>query len=130
MEKSIEIEEAIITIVADGVMHVHLKVEHRFDLHHADNIYEARLKLAKGGKFAIMYTAPKFIRPTRAVRKHLASDERLLTTTADAFVINSIAHRLMANMYIRINKPKLPTAIFEDKQEAIEWLKNFAVPKD
>ncbi|MBA4241150.1 MAG: hypothetical protein C0448_10505 [Sphingobacteriaceae bacterium] len=44
---------------------------------------------------------------------------------ADAFVIKSMAQKILANFYIKINKPERPTKFFNDKDEAINWLKPF-----
>jgi hypothetical protein len=33
--------------------------------------------------------------------------------------------KMMANVYLRVAKPKIPTKIFTDEQEGIEWLKLF-----
>ena len=44
---------------------------------------------------------------------------------ADAFVIKSMAQKILANFYIKINKPERPTKFFNDKDDAINWLKPF-----
>lgn len=44
---------------------------------------------------------------------------------ADAFVIKSMAQKILANFYIKINKPERPTKFFNNKEEAINWLKPF-----
>lgn len=44
---------------------------------------------------------------------------------ADAFVIKSMAQKILANFYIKINIPERPTKFFNNKDEAINWLKPF-----
>ncbi len=44
---------------------------------------------------------------------------------ADAFVIKSMAQKILANFYIKINQPERPTKFFNDKNEAVNWLKPF-----
>lgn len=44
---------------------------------------------------------------------------------ADAFVIKSMAQKILANFYVKINKPERPTKFFNNKDEAIDWLKPF-----
>ncbi len=44
---------------------------------------------------------------------------------ADAFVIKSMAQKILANFYIKINKPERPTKFFNDIEEAKIWLKPF-----
>jgi hypothetical protein len=67
--------------------------------------------------------------------EHASTNSELLTaisknknnpfSKADAFVIKSIAQKILANFYIKINKPERPTKFFNDKEEAINWLKPF-----
>lgn len=67
--------------------------------------------------------------------EHASTNSELLTTIsknknnpyskADAFVIKSMAQKILANFYIKINKPERPTKFFNNKDEAINWLKPF-----
>lgn len=41
---------------------------------------------------------------------------------ADALVVNSLPLRLLANFYIRVNKPAIPTRMFNDVDKAKEWI--------
>ena len=45
-------------------------------------------------------------------------------TLADALVINSLAHKILANFYMKMNKPVKPTKIFTSQKKAVDWLKN------
>jgi hypothetical protein len=48
-------------------------------------------------------------------------------TIADAIIIKSMAQRMIANFYIKFNKPVNPTQIFPDAESAAFWLmSNFA----
>lgn len=67
--------------------------------------------------------------------EHASTNSELLTTIsknknnpyskADAFVIKSMAQRILANFYIKINKPERPTKFFNDKDEAVNWIKQY-----
>lgn len=47
-------------------------------------------------------------------------------TIADAIVVNGISQRIMANLYLRFNKPLKPTKIFSDEESAAFWLMSFS----
>jgi hypothetical protein len=36
-----------------------------------------------------------------------------------------MAQKILANFYIKINQPERPTKFFNDKNEAVKWLKPF-----
>ncbi len=41
---------------------------------------------------------------------------------ADAFLVKSLAVRLVANFFIRVTKPKVKTRLFTDESLALNWL--------
>ena len=43
-------------------------------------------------------------------------------TLADSFVIHSLAQKILANFYLKISKPVLPTKVFNKPDEAEAWL--------
>lgn len=67
--------------------------------------------------------------------EHASTDIELLNTLskninnpysiADAFVIKSMAQKILANFYIKIYKPERPTKFFNHKEEAVTWLNSF-----
>lgn len=57
------------------------------------------------------------------VQSFLAKGENRFST-ADAILISSFAHKLMATFYLRHYKPKLPTRIFNDVFAALDWLES------
>lgn len=67
----------------------------------------------------------EFIQVGDDARKYAAGEDSNKYTIADAFVINSIALKLVGNFYIRYNKPVRPTRIFNNEEDALVWLRNF-----
>jgi hypothetical protein len=57
--------------------------------------------------------------------KHLAKNKNDPYSKADAFVLKSIAQRLMANFYIKIVIPERPTKFFNKRIDAYNWIKQF-----
>ncbi len=55
----------------------------------------------------------------------LSKNENNPYSKADAFVLNSIAQKILANFYVKINKPERPTKFFNNADEALIWLKKY-----
>lgn len=55
----------------------------------------------------------------------LAKNKNNPYSKADAFVIKSMSQRILANFYVKINKPERPTKFFNSKEDAIIWLKQY-----
>ena len=57
--------------------------------------------------------------------KYLAKNENNPCSKADAFVITSMAQKILANFYVKIFIPERPTKFFKTKEEAIQWIKQY-----
>jgi hypothetical protein len=86
---------------------------------------EASAKLS-GGKASLNLVVLKdFLNTTPEARVYAASEESNKYTIADAFVIQSQALKIVANFYLKFNKPTRPTRIFNTEESAIEWLNTY-----
>lgn len=56
------------------------------------------------------------------VRDWAAAPDGNKQTVADALVINSLGHKILANFYIKFNKPVKPTKLFNKQSKAVSWL--------
>lgn len=60
---------------------------------------------------------------TKEARKLFASDEATVGVTRGALLVKSIFNEVLGNAYLKIDKPKIPTALFRNKEEALKWLR-------
>ncbi len=87
-------------------------------------LVEAQKQL--GGKILpVLVICSEYASTNTELLSTLAKNENDPYSKVDAFVIKSIAQKILANFYIKINKPERPTKFFNDKQEAVKWLKNY-----
>ena len=56
-------------------------------------------------------------------RKFLATPESGMNFTAKAYVVRSLAQRLVVNFLIKVEQPQTPSRFFNDMGSAVEWLK-------
>lgn len=107
----------------DHIIELHFENGFNGDADDARNMVSVFQKLR--GKFKpsllVIYSEDNVF--SEDARKYIASEEVSDILKADAFVINSLALRIIGNGYLRINKPKRPTRLFNSKEEAIDWLK-------
>lgn len=57
-----------------------------------------------------------------SVLRYAADNEHSHKEIAYAIVVDGIGHRLMANFYLQLHRPKTRTSIFAKEEEAKEWL--------
>lgn len=56
---------------------------------------------------------------------YMAKNENSPYSKADAFVIFSLAQKILANVYTKIIKPERPVKYFNNKEEALKWLEQY-----
>ena len=67
----------------------------------------------------------EFMTIDKEVREYGKTAEATRYTSASAIVVKSLAHKLMGNFFIKVQKPAVPTKLFSEEKEAIEWLKTY-----
>lgn len=116
---------ATVELREDGIMHVHIKETDTFEMDNSTEVFKVRERIADGKRSPIIYTCTQFVIPSKEVREFVASEERSELVLADAFVVNSLPQKLMANLFIKINKPVRPTKVFNNFEAACDWAKTF-----
>lgn len=59
------------------------------------------------------------------VRKVFASEFAVESANACAVLTTSGLSKVIGNMFLRVNKPLIPTKLFTDRQKAEAWLQQF-----
>lgn len=106
----------------DGIVHVKLKPEQEITLDDFEEIVKAVTELGMAQAQLILFQAGYNSSVTPEVRKFAAHPNANFLSRGDAIVVQSLAQRLMANFYIKFNRPSRPTKIFDDVEEATRWL--------
>lgn len=76
-----------------------------------------------GGRFYNVYEFDSFADVEPEVREWAADSSGNHYTYCDAIVIRNLAQKIIADFYIKFNKPKMPTKIFYSVNKAYEWIK-------
>lgn len=123
----IETKAGVVTLRDDGIMHYHIKRVSDFTRKDVEDLMAAAGQVGGGKKYKNIITLDAATFPDTAAREFAASEESNAYTLADAYVIKTLAHRLMARVFEKINKPVAPTAFFSTEEEAIAWLNSLSL---
>lgn len=75
-----------------------------------------------GGRFYNLYQFESYAEMDPEVRTWAADTSGNHYTHCDAIVITNLAQKIIANFYIKFNKPQMPTKVFTSTEKAIEWI--------
>jgi|GEM_PF-577686 len=118
----IETTKAIISITSDG--HVLIRIKEQEDLHVIDikDTLAAKRSLIGEIEHTVIFVTARFGTVSPEAREFSASPEVGKKVIARAIVTKSLSSRMLSNFYLRINKPSTPTRIFENEEDAADWL--------
>ncbi len=121
--KEIVTQTVRLRLLPDGIIHyTYLPNSEVDDLHHQIN-HEALLKLINDGqKYPALLDGDDFANVTPEGRKLVRELEPFIPVSARAMVIKQLGQRILANFYIKIQEPMIPTKIFNNYEDALNWL--------
>lgn len=110
----------------DGIVHVQDLPGLLKTLDDAKESIEATARLAKGKALPVLVDMRAGLGATRETRAYYSSEENLAVTRALALLVGSRLTRTMANLFISVNRPPIPTRLFTSEDDAVAWLKTFS----
>jgi hypothetical protein len=122
MEKKLVENSYVSFWIEDGILYGLYKKDVVIGLEAAREVVALRKKFTNGQA----YPAIAFIKHVKVIskeaRKYLAEEGSELITKG-ALVSDSGFSKILGNMFLALDKPKMPTRIFTNVKEAIAWLK-------
>lgn len=85
-------------------------------------LIDAAYKLGGGKKFKNLIYVGEFTVPDLKAIKLSCSKAGSIYKIADAFIIHTLSQKIIANFYLKIQKPVVPTKFFSNTIDAEKWL--------
>lgn len=122
-------ETAIFRIYENRIFHVIVKKGQLVTMDIVNKGYEF-IDAFGGGEFYNIFEFSSFADVDPEVRVWAASPLNNNYTIVDAIVINSFPQKILADFYIRYNKPVKPTRIFNSVEKAGNWINEIIERRD
>lgn len=120
---TIEIPEVRVQLRRDHIVHVTYRKGTILDVELQMKILNINNKITGGKKSYFIYDAEEGVTVTKEARDNAIKIEHLTPTQASAIVANNLAYRMIANFYIKFNKPKTELKVVNTFEKGIEWIK-------
>ena len=95
------------------------------DLAVAEKAVNSRLHVLKEKKYPFLVQIKSIKNSTKEARDFLASEKGCEGLIAGAILVDSVFENMIASLFIFLNRPLIPTRVFNDETKAREWLKQF-----
>ncbi len=90
-----------------------------------DDVIEMKkinIEITKNKKYFLLFIAGKDAHISKEARELSAGEEMSKNKIAQAFVINSLAQKIITNFFINVQKPNLTSKAFTTEEKALNWL--------
>jgi hypothetical protein len=114
-----------VSLRPDGIIHIHIHSDKTISTKECVEMMDVVEVLCDGKESLIMTSVGENATIEKEAREFSSGPRGLQFTIADAFIVKSLAHKLIANFYMKVNKPSKPSRAFSSEDEAIAWLKTF-----
>lgn len=109
----------------DGILHFLSLPEIEHELEDAIENIKVASSLGNGQRLPALIDLRKIKGMNREARAYYAGNETAKVESAAALLIDSYIGHMLGNFFMGLNKPIIPTQLFTDEAEAIDWLKTF-----
>lgn len=119
---TVEINEAVVGIRKDGIIHVYYKSGITLDVKLQNKLMLIFDELSKGEKKKYIYEAGKNVRITREARINATTEDKSKIVLAAVVVAKSWYQKVIANFYYKLSSKGTIYKVVTDFSEGIEWL--------
>ena len=118
----IEFQHASISLRKDGITEINSADDFEYDIEQIKENHE-QIRIFNNGKMALVLNmVGDHTTITKEAREYMASGPHKNIIKAEAFVLQSVAQKIIARFYYKINQPIVPVGFFKTKAEAEAWL--------
>lgn len=126
----IETDEAILGLRDDGIVHVFYKAHSELDVPLQIKLVNLYDELTDGKKARFIFQADEYCTITKEARDNAVNLESRSAVRASAIIVQNVAYKLIADFYLKFNKPKSPYKVFSDFDQAVAWLKTIRIEEE
>jgi hypothetical protein len=84
-----------------------------------------RIKFTGGRSYPLLTDISNLKFISREAREFLATQEGVMGIKAAAYVASTQTEKFLWEMFLKINRPPIPSKLFTNKTEAYKWLQQF-----
>lgn len=108
----------------DQVLHCVFNGPIDMDIQMAKICVFARIEFSNCVSYPCMIDVTGVRSATREAREYMAKEGSLFVT-AGALIVSSPLSKMLGNMFLSLNPPRVPTRVFSSRTKAKDWLRSY-----
>lgn len=118
--------ETSTTIVEYENQIIYLRLKEGAEINLANTLeqYAAQKDLTKNTFYGVLVDARNFVIMDKDSRNFMSAYTNPLRVATALLTTHNLATRFLANIYLKLDRPKIETQMFGSEKEAVQWLKS------
>ena len=121
--KELDFPEVNLQLKSNDTVYVTFKDNCNLDIPLQMRLLDYYYDITDGKLMHFMFFAAENVSLSKEARDNAVKIEDQSMLGATAVVVDTLAYKLIANFYLKFNKPKRPYQVFSKEEDAIKWLK-------
>lgn len=121
--KELDFPDVNIQRKSNDIVYVTFKDDCNLDIPLQMRLLDYYREITDGKLMHFMFFAAENVSLSKEARDNAVKIEDQSMLGATAVVVNTLPYKLIANFYLKFNKPKRPYKVFSKEEDAIKWLK-------
>lgn len=122
--KKIENQHSLLQLRTDGIVEITCNDNHTYEVEDIKQNHQAIQLLSEREKALVLNIVGKYTSLSNGTKEFMAKGAHAAFIEAEAFILRSLAHVILARFYVKVSKPKVKTAYFSTERDAVKWLKS------
>ncbi len=124
-ETAIDLSKFWTWMGSDGVCRTKAKPGANINLEEAIGNSRAVSSFFSGKKYPLLVDARDVASISKEARNQFAINGRETCITCFGLIVKSPLSRVIGNFFIGLNRPSVPARLFDDEQDALNWLHEY-----
>lgn len=125
--KQLDFPEVNIQLKSNGIVYVLFKDNCTLDIDLQMRLLDYYVDITEGKRMRFVFLAGDNVSITKEARDNAVLIEEKSMVGASAIIVTNLAYKIIANFYMKVNKPKRPLKAFANESDALEWLSNIEI---
>lgn len=121
--KELDYPEVNLRLMSNNLVYVLLKDNCNLDIPLQMRLLDYYREVTSNTLMPFLFLVGENVSITKEARDNAVKIEDQSMLGASAVVVDSLPYKLIANFYLKFNKPKRPYKVFSKEEDAVKWLK-------
>jgi hypothetical protein len=109
----------------NGILTIYIHNNAFVQTEHIKEMLKIHGELTQGKRCPCIMVLGEYANVSANGRKFLASEDAVQFSSCEAFVVKSLAQKILGNFYLKFDKPNIPSRLFNNFEDAYNWAETF-----